>query len=120
MVLVGGLPMDARSARIDLHVVILLFACSSSPRTSPRRGSSSHRVHRADPRAIGALAAVRAGVHLRRDVGAAPQRHGVRPPDAAVVAVVVEAKLPRCRTCLALASASNVGGVVSFSGNPQT
>jgi Na+/H+ antiporter NhaD/arsenite permease-like protein len=36
-----------------------------------------------------------------------------------VVAVVVEAGLPALPYLLALASAANVGGVVSFSGNPQ-
>src|SRR5205823_261824 len=36
-----------------------------------------------------------------------------------VVAVVVEAKLPALPYLLGLASAANVGGVVSFSGNPQ-
>jgi Na+/H+ antiporter NhaD/arsenite permease-like protein len=36
-----------------------------------------------------------------------------------VVAVVAEARLPPLPYLLALASASNVGGVVSFSGNPQ-
>jgi len=36
-----------------------------------------------------------------------------------VVAVVVEAHLPPLPYLLALASASNLGGVVSFSGNPQ-
>jgi Na+/H+ antiporter NhaD/arsenite permease-like protein len=36
-----------------------------------------------------------------------------------VVAVVAEAQLPPLPYLLALASASNVGGVVSFSGNPQ-
>jgi Na+/H+ antiporter NhaD/arsenite permease-like protein len=36
-----------------------------------------------------------------------------------VVAVVVEARLPPLPYLLALASAANVGGVVSFSGNPQ-
>ncbi|HTJ43185.1 MAG TPA: SLC13 family permease [Kofleriaceae bacterium] len=36
-----------------------------------------------------------------------------------VVAVVVEARLPALPYLLALASASNLGGVVSYSGNPQ-
>src|SRR5204862_3064580 len=36
-----------------------------------------------------------------------------------VVAVTVEARLPALPYLLALASAANVGGVVSFSGNPQ-
>jgi Na+/H+ antiporter NhaD/arsenite permease-like protein len=36
-----------------------------------------------------------------------------------VVAVVVQARLPPLPYLLALASAANVGGVVSFSGNPQ-
>ena len=36
-----------------------------------------------------------------------------------VVAVVVEARLPALPYLLALASAANVGGVVSFAGNPQ-
>ena len=35
------------------------------------------------------------------------------------VAVVVEARLPALPYLLALASAANVGGVISFSGNPQ-
>src|SRR5262249_43093036 len=36
-----------------------------------------------------------------------------------VLAVVVEAKLPALPYLLALAGAANVGGVISFSGNPQ-
>jgi len=36
-----------------------------------------------------------------------------------VVAVVVEARLPALPYLLALSAASNIGGVVSFSGNPQ-
>ena len=36
-----------------------------------------------------------------------------------VVAVIVEARLPALPYLLALATAANVGGVVSFSGNPQ-
>lgn len=36
-----------------------------------------------------------------------------------VVAVVVEARLPPLPYLLALSAASNIGGVVSFSGNPQ-
>jgi Na+/H+ antiporter NhaD/arsenite permease-like protein len=36
-----------------------------------------------------------------------------------VVSVIVEARLPALPYLLALASAANVGGVVSFSGNPQ-
>ena len=80
----------------------------------------AHRVPRADARALGALAAVRADVRRRRRCRrccSTTRCASLLTP--LVVAVVVEARLPALPYLLALASAANVGGVVSFSGNPQ-
>ena len=120
MVLVGGLPMDAALRAIDLHVVILLFGilliaaylqdagffrlCAYLVLT---RARSARTLLFGLTFVAGALSAL-----LLNDTVCV-----LLTP--LVVAVAVEARLPALPYLLALASAANVGGVVSFSGNPQ-
>ena len=120
MVAVGGLPMDAAIAAIDLHVVVLLFgvlliaaylAEAQFFRLTAylvlTRARSARSLLFALTFAVGGLSAL-----LLNDTVCV-----LLTP--LVVAVVVEARLPALPYLLALASAANVGGVVSFSGNPQ-
>ncbi|HET9621971.1 MAG TPA: SLC13 family permease [Kofleriaceae bacterium] len=120
MVLIGGLPMDAALHAIDLHVLILVFGillisaylqearffrlCAYLVMTRARSARSL----------LFALTFVAGGLSalLLNDTVCV-----LLTP--LVVAVVVEARLPAMPYLLALASAANVGGVVSFSGNPQ-
>ncbi len=120
MVVVGGLPMDRAIRAIDLHVVVLLFGVLliSAYLAEARlfrlttylvltRARSARSLLFGLTFIVGALSAL-----LLNDtvcVLLAPL----------VVAVIAEAKLPALPYLLALASAANVGGVVSFSGNPQ-
>ena len=120
MVVVGGLPMDAALRAIDLQVLILLFGILliSAYLTEARffrlcayavmtRARSARSLLVALTFVAGALSAL-----LLNDTVCV-----LLTP--LVVAVVVEARLPPLPYLLALASAANVGGVVSFSGNPQ-
>lgn len=120
MVLVGGLPMGAALHAIDLHVVTLLFGilliaaylqdagffrlCAYLVLT---RARSARSLLFGLTLVAGALSAL-----LLNDTVCV-----LLTP--LVVAVAVEARLPALPYLLALASAANVGGVVSFSGNPQ-
>lgn len=120
MVLVGGLSMEAAVRAIDLHVVILLFGilliaaylqeagffrlCAYLVLT---RARSARSLLFGLTLVAGALSAL-----LLNDTVCV-----LLTP--LVVAVAVEARLPPLPYLLALASAANVGGVVSFSGNPQ-
>ncbi len=120
MVVVGGLPMEAALHAIDLHVITLLFGilliaaylsearffrlCAYLVLT---RARSARSLLFGLTFVAGALSAL-----LLNDTVCV-----LLTP--LVVAVVVEARLPALPYLLALASAANVGGVVSFSGNPQ-
>ena len=120
MVVVGGLPMDEALAAIDLHIITLLFgvlviaAYLSEARFFKLtaylvlvRAKSARQLLFALVAVVGALSAL-----LLNDTVCV-----LLTP--LVVAVVVEARLPPLPYLLALASSANVGGVVSFSGNPQ-
>jgi Na+/H+ antiporter NhaD/arsenite permease-like protein len=120
MVIVGGLPLDDALHAIDLHVLILLFGVLVIAAYLQEakffrlvayvvltRARSAHALLFALVLVAGGLSAL-----LVNDTVCV-----VLTP--LVVAVVAEAKLPALPYLLALASASNVGGVVSFSGNPQ-
>ncbi|HEX3759015.1 MAG TPA: SLC13 family permease [Kofleriaceae bacterium] len=120
MVLVGALTLDAALHAIDLHVVTLLFGilliaaylqdagffrlCAYLVLT---RARSARTLLLGLTLVAGALSAL-----LLNDTVCV-----LLTP--LVVAVAVEARLPALPYLLALASAANVGGVVSFSGNPQ-
>lgn len=120
MVVVGGLPMDAAIRAIDLHVVVLLFGVLliAAYLAEARffrlttylvltRARSARSLLFSLTFVVGAMSAL-----LLNDTVCV-----LLTP--LVVAVVVEARLPPLPYLLALASAANVGGVVSFSGNPQ-
>ena len=120
MVVVGGLPMDAALRAIDLEVVILLFGILLIAAYLAEAGFFRLTTYFVLTRTrsartllfgltfvVGALSAL-----LLNDTVCV-----LLTP--LVVAVVVEARLPALPYLLALASAANVGGVVSFSGNPQ-
>ncbi len=120
MVVVGGLPMDAALRAIDLEVVILLFGILliAAYLAEARffrlttylvltRARSARSLLFGITFVVGALSAL-----LLNDTVCV-----LLTP--LVIAVVVEARLPALPYLLALASAANVGGVVSFSGNPQ-
>jgi len=120
MVIVGGLPMDAALRAIDLEVVILLFGILliAAYLAEARffrlttyfvltRARSARSLLFGLTFLVGALSAL-----LLNDTVCV-----LLTP--LVIAVVVEARLPALPYLLALASAANVGGVVSFSGNPQ-
>lgn len=120
MVIAGGLPLDAALRAIDLEVVILLFAILliAAYLAEARffrlttyfvltRARSARSLLFGLTFVVGALSAL-----LLNDTVCV-----LLTP--LVIAVVVEARLPALPYLLALASAANVGGVVSFSGNPQ-
>ncbi|HEU0029617.1 MAG TPA: SLC13 family permease [Kofleriaceae bacterium] len=120
MVVVGGLPADRALAAIDLHIIVLLFGVLliAAYLTEARffrltaylvltRARSARTLLFGLVFVVGALSAL-----LLNDTVCV-----LLTP--LVVAVVVEARLPPLPYLLALASAANVGGVVSFSGNPQ-
>ena len=120
MVIVGGLPMEEALHAIDLNVLLLLFGVLliAAYLTEARffricayyvltRAKSARSLLFGLVFVSGALSAL-----LVNDTVCV-----VLTP--LVLAVVVEARLPALPYLLALASASNVGGVVSFSGNPQ-
>ncbi len=120
MVVVGGLPMDLALKAIDLHVVVLLFGVLliAAYLAEARffrltaylvltRATSARSLLFGLTFAVGGLSAL-----LLNDTVCV-----LLTP--LVVAVVVEARLPAMPYLLALASAANVGGLVSFSGNPQ-
>jgi Na+/H+ antiporter NhaD/arsenite permease-like protein len=120
MVVIGGLPMDAALGAIDLEVVILLFGILviAAYLAEARffrlttyfvltRARSARSLLFGLTFLVGALSAL-----LLNDTVCV-----LLTP--LVIAVVVEARLPALPYLLALASAANVGGVVSFSGNPQ-
>lgn len=120
MVLVGGLPMDRAIAAIDMHVVILLFGvlliAAYLAEARFFRFTAYHVLVRARSArsllfglsfVVGGMSAL-----LLNDTVCV-----LLTP--LVLSVVVEARLPALPYLLALASAANVGGLVSFSGNPQ-
>ncbi|MDB4958148.1 MAG: transporter, YbiR family [Myxococcales bacterium] len=120
MVLVGGLPMELALRAIDLHVLVLLFGVlviAAYLREAQffrlaaylvlTRAKSARSLLFGLVFVAGALSAL-----LLNDTVCV-----VLTP--LVVAVVVEAGLPPLPYLVALAAAANVGGVVSFSGNPQ-
>lgn len=120
MVVVGGLPMDLALEAVDLHIIVLLFGVlviaaylqearffRLTAYLVLTRARSARSLLFGLTFVVGALSAL-----LLNDTVCV-----LLTP--LVVAVIVEARLPALPYLLALASAANVGGVVSFSGNPQ-
>jgi Na+/H+ antiporter NhaD/arsenite permease-like protein len=120
MVIVGGLPMEAALRAIDLQVLVLLFGVLVI---------AAHLQHAQFFRRAAFVVLTRAGSARSLLFGlvfVAGALSALLVNDTVcvvltplVLAVVVEARLPPLPYLLALASAANVGGVVSFSGNPQ-
>jgi Na+/H+ antiporter NhaD/arsenite permease-like protein len=120
MVVVGGLPADAALRAVDLHIIVLLFGVLVIAAYLQEaqffrlaaflvltRARSARSLLFGLSLVTGALSAL-----LLNDTVCV-----LLTP--LVVAVVVESGLPPLPYLLALASSANVGGVVSFSGNPQ-
>src|ERR1051325_5607513 len=120
MVLVGGLPMDAALRAIDLHVVILLIGILLIAAYLTEAGFFRLCAYLVLTRARSARSLMFGLVFVAGALSALLLNDTVCVLlTPLVVAVVVEAQLPALPYLLALASAANVGGVISFSGNPQ-
>jgi Na+/H+ antiporter NhaD/arsenite permease-like protein len=120
MVVVGGLPMDAALKAIDLHVVILLFGVLLISAYLAEAGFFRLMAYLVLTRAKSARSLLFGLTFVTGALSALLLNDTVCVLlTPLVVAVIVEAKLPALPYLLALASAANVGGVVSFSGNPQ-
>jgi Na+/H+ antiporter NhaD/arsenite permease-like protein len=120
MVIVGGLPTDAALQAIDLHVLVLLFGVLVIAAYLREAGFFRFAAYLVMVRARSARSLLFGLVFVAGGLSALLVNDTicvVMTP--LVVAVVVEARLPALPYLLALASATNVGGVVSFSGNPQ-
>ena len=120
MVLVGGLPMDAALRAIDLHVVTLLFGILLIAAYLQDAGFFRLCAYLVLTRARSARTLLFGLTFVAGGLSALLLNDTVCVLlTPLVVAVTVEARLPALPYLLALASAANVGGVVSFSGNPQ-
>jgi Na+/H+ antiporter NhaD/arsenite permease-like protein len=120
MVVVGGLPMDAALHAIDLHVLTLLFGILLIAAYLTEARFFRLCAYLVMTRARSARSLVFALTFVAGGLSALLLNDTVCVLlTPLVVAVVVEARLPALPYLLALASAANVGGVVSFSGNPQ-
>jgi Na+/H+ antiporter NhaD/arsenite permease-like protein len=120
MVAVGGLGLDAALAAIDLHVLTLLVGVLVIAaylqegrffRTAAYHVLTRARSARSLLVGLTVVAAALSALLVNDTVCL------VLTP--LVVAVTVEAGLPVLPYLLALATGSNLGGVISFSGNPQ-
>ena len=120
MVVVGGLPMDAALHAIDLHVLTLVFGILLIAAYLTEARFFRLCAYLVLTRARSARSLVFALTFVAGGLSALLLNDTVCVLlTPLVVAVVVEARLPALPYLLALASAANVGGVVSFSGNPQ-
>jgi Na+/H+ antiporter NhaD/arsenite permease-like protein len=120
MVLVGGLPMDRAIAAIDMHVVILLFGVLLIAAYLAEARFFKFTAYHVLVRARSARSLLFGLTFVVGGLSALLLNDTVCVLlTPLVVSVVVEARLPAMPYLLALASAANVGGLVSFSGNPQ-
>jgi Na+/H+ antiporter NhaD/arsenite permease-like protein len=120
MVVVGGLPMDAALRAIDLDVVILLFGVLLIAAYLAEARFFRLTTYLVLTRARTARSLLFGLTFVVGGLSAFLLNDTVCVLlTPLVVAVVVEARLPALPYLLALASAANVGGVISFSGNPQ-
>lgn len=120
MVVVGGLPIDAAMKAIDLHVVVLLFGVLLISAYLAEAGFFRLTAYLVLTRAKSARSLLFGLTFVTGALSALLLNDTVCVLlTPLVVAVIVEARLPALPYLLALASAANVGGVVSFSGNPQ-
>ncbi|HVV85010.1 MAG TPA: SLC13 family permease [Kofleriaceae bacterium] len=120
MVVVGGLGLDAALDAVDLHVLVLLIGVlviAAYLREARFFRWAAYQVltraRSARSLLVGtALVAAALSALLVNDTVCLMMT-------PLVVAVAVEARLPLLPYLLALATSSNLGGVVTFSGNPQ-
>lgn len=120
MVIVGGLPMQHALDAIDLHVLLLLFGVLVIAAYLQQAQFFRLCAYLVLTRAKSARSLLFGLVFVSGALSAFLVNDTVCVVlTPLVVAVVVEARLPPLPYLLALASAANVGGVVSFSGNPQ-
>jgi Na+/H+ antiporter NhaD/arsenite permease-like protein len=120
MVLVGGLPLDAALQVIDLHVIVLLFGVLVIAGYLQQAKFFELAAYLVLTRARSARTLLFGLVFVAGGLSALLLNDTVCVVlTPLVVMVVVAAKLPPLPYMLGLASAANVGGVVSFSGNPQ-
>jgi Na+/H+ antiporter NhaD/arsenite permease-like protein len=120
MVIVGGLPMDDALHAIDLHVLILLFGVLVIAAYLDRAQVFRYVAYLVLTRTRSARTLLFALTFVAGALSAFLVNDTVCVVLAPlVVAVVVETRLPALPYLLALAGGANVGGVVSFSGNPQ-
>ncbi len=120
MVIVGALPMDAALHAIDLHVIVLLFGVLLIAAYLQEAQFFRLAAYLVLTRARSARSLMFGLVFVSGALSAFLVNDTVCVVlTPLVVAVVVEARLPPLPYLLALASAANVGGVISFSGNPQ-
>ncbi|HEX5059995.1 MAG TPA: SLC13 family permease [Kofleriaceae bacterium] len=120
MVIVGGLPMDLALKAIDLHVLLLLFGVLVIAAYLTEARFFRRVAYLVLTRARSARTLLFGLVFVSGALSAFLVNDTVcLVLTPLVLAVVVEARLPALPYLLALASAANVGGVISFSGNPQ-
>jgi Na+/H+ antiporter NhaD/arsenite permease-like protein len=120
MVIVGGLPMELALRAIDLHVLLLLFGVLVIAAYLTEAQFFRLAAYLVLTRARSARSLLFGLVFVSGALSALLVNDTVCVVlTPLVLAVVVEARLPALPYLLALASAANVGGVVSFSGNPQ-
>ncbi len=120
MVLVGGLPMDRAIAAIDMHVVILLFGVLLIAAYLAEARFFKFTAYHVLVRARSARSLLFGLTFVVGGLSALLLNDTVCVLlTPLVMSVIVEARLPALPYLLALASAANVGGLVSFSGNPQ-
>ena len=120
MVVVGGLPADAALAAIDLHVVLLLFGVLVIASYLQHAQFFRLAAYLVLTRARSARTLLFGLVFVSGALSALLLNDTVcLVLTPLVVAVTVEAKLPALPYLLAVSASANVGGVVSFSGNPQ-
>jgi Na+/H+ antiporter NhaD/arsenite permease-like protein len=120
MVVVGGLPLDAAFQLIDLHVIVLLFGVLVIAGYLEQAKFFELAAYLVLTRARSARTLLFGLIFVAGGLSALLLNDTVCVVlTPLVVMVVVAAKLPPLPYLLGLASAANVGGVVSFSGNPQ-
>src|SRR5262245_58655347 len=120
MVVIGGLPMEHALRAIDLHVLLLLFGVLVIAAYLQDAQFFRLAAYLVLTRARSARSLLFGLVFVAGALSAFLINDTVCVVlTPLVIAVVIEAHLPAMPYLLALATATNVGGVVSFSGNPQ-
>jgi Na+/H+ antiporter NhaD/arsenite permease-like protein len=120
MVIVGGLPLDRALAAINLPILVLLFGVLVIAAYLQEARFFRVTAYFVLTRARSARSLLFGLTFITGALSALLLNDTVCVLlTPLVVAVVVEARLPALPYLLALASSANVGGVVSFTGNPQ-